>query len=184
MEKLIISPDNPLPSDYKIDLDSYDGKDMDRSIIEQLDKMMKAADIDGLSLKVSEGYISAEVQHERYMDEVRRLMAREGYGRARAIEEAEKTVPMENHSEFQSGLAVRFVSMKNSDFASSAEFDWLYKNSIKYGFILRYPEGKESSTDFSFDAAHFRYVGVDNAAKMRSLNMTLDEYVSYLNSRR
>ena len=120
---------------------------------------------------------------ELYMDQVRKLIAREGYGEARAMEEAEKTVPMENHSEFQSGLAVKFSSLKGSDFVSTEEYLWLYKNSIKYGFILRYPEGKELSTEREFDPTHFRYVGKENAARMRSLNMTLDEYISYLNAR-
>lgn len=180
---MIISPDSPLPSDYKTDLINYEGHKFDSGIIEDLQKMIEVANRDSISLKIEEGYVSAEVQHEKYMDEVRRLMAKEGYGEARAMEEAEKTVPMEDHSEFQSGLAVKFGSVKNEDFAQTEEYRWLYKNSIKYGFILRYPEGKEMSTDFAFDPSHFRYVGKENASRMRSLNMTLDEYVSYLNSR-
>ncbi len=180
---MIVSPDSPLPSDYKTDLISYDGQRVDSGILDDLKKMIEAANRDGISLKIVEGYVSAEVQHERYMDEVRQLMAREGYGEARAMEEAEKTVPMEDHSELQSGLAVRFGSLKGSDFEQTEEYRWLFKNSIKYGFILRYPEGKELSTDFSFDPTHFRYVGIENASRMRSLNMTLDEYVTYLNSR-
>lgn len=180
---LIISPDNPLPSDYKIDLESYDEKEFDKSVVSSLKSLMKAADEAGLSLKITEGYVSPEVQHELYMDEVRRLMATEGYGEARAMEEAEKTVPMEEHSEMQSGLAVKFASGKSTEFAESEEYRWLYKNSIRYGFILRYPEGKENSTGFAFDPTHFRYVGKDNATQIRSLNMTLDEYSIYLNSR-
>ena len=180
---LIISPDSPMPSDYKTDLISYDGSQFDKGIIEDLKKMMDTANREGLSIKIEEGYVSPEVQHELYMDQVRKLIAREGYGEARAMEEAEKTVPMENHSEFQSGLAVKFSSLKGSDFVSTEEYLWLYKNSIKYGFILRYPEGKELSTEREFDPTHFRYVGKENAARMRSLNMTLDEYISYLNAR-
>ena len=180
---MLISPDNPLPSDYKINLVSYGGYEFDRSIVPSLEKMLEAAESDGISLKISGGYVSAEVQHELYMDEVRRLMAREGYVEARALDEAEKTVPMEDHSEFQSGLSVRFGSSDDSSFSESAEYLWLYKNSIKYGFILRYPQGKESDTGFEFDPTHFRYVGVDSATKMRSMNMTLDEYIVYLDSR-
>ena len=180
---MIVSPDNPLPSDYKPQLETYDGERFDKNIIPMLRALMYQSEKDGVFLKISEGYVTSDVQHERYMDEVQRLKAREGYGEARAMEEAEKTVPMENHSEMQSGLAVKFSSLKNSDFASSEEYHWLEHNCIKYGFILRYPEDKESSTDFAFDPTHFRYVGTENAQKMRSLNMTLDEYVSYLNAR-
>ena len=180
---MIISPDNPLPSDYKADLVSYDNIQIEQAIAEDLKAMMRQSEKDGVFLKISEGYVPADIQHERYMDEVRRLMAREGYGEARAMEEAEKTVPMENHSEMQSGLAVKFSSLKNADFGSSEEYHWLEHNSIRYGFILRYPEDKESSTDFEFDPTHFRYVGKENASKIRSMNMSLDEYVSYLNAR-
>lgn len=180
---LIISPDNPLPSDYRINLKKYEGYEVDELLLAPLKELMNDADKDGLFLKVAGGFVSAEQQHEKYMDEVRRLMAREGYGEARAMEEAEKTVPMENHSELQSGLAVKFSSLKSANFSQSAEFLWLKKNAYKYGFILRYPQGKESSTDFAFDATHFRYVGTENALRMHSQNMCLDEYVTYLNSR-
>ena len=180
---LVISPDSPLPSDYKTDLVSYDGADVDRIILNDLKNMMNAAVKDNIALKITGGYVSAEMQHELYMDEVRRLMAQEGYGEARAMEEAEKTVPMENHSELQSGLAVTFSSMLTADFSQSEEYRWLCKNSIKYGFILRYPEGKERNTGFEFTPSQFRYVGIQNAEKIRTFNMCLDEYVYYLESR-
>ncbi len=180
---LLISPDSPLPSDYKMDLVSYGNYQFDRSIVDSLGELMDAANKEGVSLKISGGYVSPEVQHELYMDEVRRLMAREGYVEARALDEAEKKVPMEDHSEFQSGLSVKFASSDGGDFAESDEYLWLYKNCIKYGFILRYPQDKEGDTGFEFDPTHFRYVGKENAAKMRSMNMTLDEYLIYLDSR-
>ncbi len=180
---LLISPDNPLPSDFKMNLVSYDEFQFDKCIVPSLKEMIGAASEDGITLKISGGYVSPEVQHELYMDEVRRLMAREGYGEARAMDEAEKTVPMEEHSESQSGLCVKFGSSDDEAFSESDEYLWLYKNCIKYGFILRYPQDKESSTGFEFDPTHFRYVGKENAVRMRSMNMTLDEYLVYLDSR-
>ncbi len=180
---LLISPDNPLPSDFKMNLVSYDEFQFDKCIVSSLKEMIDAAGEDGITLKISGGYVSPEVQHELYMDEVRRLMAREGYGEARAMDEAEKTVPMEEHSEYQSGLCVKFGSSDDDTFPESDEYLWLYKNCIKYGFILRYPPDKESSTGFEFDPTHFRYVGKENAVRMRSMNMTLDEYLVYLDSR-
>lgn len=180
---MLISPDNPLPSDYKMNLVTYGQYQFDKCIVSSLKKMVNAANEEGITLEISGGYVSPEVQHELYMDEVRRLMAREGYGEARAMDEAEKTVPMEDHSECQSGLCVRFGSADDDSFTRSDEYNWLYKNCIKYGFILRYPQDKESSTGFEFDPTHFRYVGKENAVRMRSMNMTLDEYLIYLDSR-
>ena len=180
---MLVSPENPLPSDYKMNLVSYGEYEFDKSIIPALKEMTEAASKDGISLKIVGGYVSPEVQHELYIDEVSKLMADEGYVEARAMDEAEKIIPMENRSEYQSGLAVKFGSSNDTDFAQSDEYRWLYNNSIKYGFILRYPQDKESETGFKFDSTQFRYVGKENATRMRSLNLTLDEYLIYLDSR-
>lgn len=180
---MIVSPDNPLPSDYKIDLTSVGSVKVDRCIASQLESMLASADKDGMRIELSGGYVSAETQHSLFTTEVSRLTAKEGYGEARAMEEAENTVPMENHSEFQSGLAIRLTATGQHDFKNTDEYLWLMRNAAEYGFILRYPEGRESKTGFSFDPTHFRYVGKENAIKMKTFNMTLDEYVYYLDKR-
>ncbi len=180
---MIVSPDMPLPADFKLHLTSYEGFEADESMVYALGQMMREADRQGLALKIEEIYVSPEIQHERYAAEVQRLIAREGFTEARASEEAEQQVPMEYHSEFQSGMAIRFSSGHTLDFSGSDEYFWLIKNAARFGFILRYPEGHEKATGFSFDASHFRYVGESNAMKIRTLNMSLDEYANYLNAR-
>lgn len=180
---LIVSPENPLPSDYKLDLVPFDGVEIDRMLAEPLQEMLTDAKKEGLSIKVTGGFVSAEDQHEAYMDEVRRLIARENYGQARAMEEAEKTVPAENHSELQTGLTVRFSSLRTAEFTESDEYRWLSANCIHYGFVLRFPQGKESKTGFEEDPSLFRYTGKENAARMRSMNFCMEEYAAYLNSR-
>ena len=180
---LIVSPDSPLPGDYALNLDSFGGIQVDKMIIPDLQAMLDAAKKEGMALSCDVGYISPEQQHEVYMDEVQRLIAQNGYSNSRALEEAENTVPAENHSELQTGLCVRFSSLRSGSFKGSEEYYWLMSNSIRYGFILRYPEGKESSTGFDEDDSLFRYVGMQNASHMRSMDMCLDEYVRYLNSR-
>ena len=57
---------------------------------------------------------------------------------------------------------------------------WLIKNSVDFGFILRAPKGKEEKTNIDFDSTLFRYVGTNNAKKMRMLSMCLEEYRSYV----
>lgn len=180
---LLISPDSPLKSDYRLSLTVVDGISVDRKISADLEAMLSDAADAGLSIRLTTGYVSAEIQRELFMNEVRRLIDREGYSEARAMEEAEKTVPMENHSEFQSGLAVRFTTPGSLDFSLTDEYHWLMRNAANYGFVLRYPEGKEYETGFPADMTHFRYVGRNNAIKMKTLNMCLDEYVYYLDKR-
>lgn len=82
------------------------------------------------------------------------------------------------HSEHQTGLAVD-VEGSNKDydnFENSKEFIWMKNNAYKYGFILRYPKGKEHITGFKYEPWHYRYVGIEVAKYIYENNLTLEEY--------
>ena len=181
---LLISPDFPLSSDYKTDLVSFEDIEVARVMLNDLKELTEAASKAQVALRLDGGYVSPEEQHELYMNEVRRLISAEGMTDAKARKEAEKTVPMENHSEQQSGLSVVFSSALTADFSESEEYNWLCRSCMNYGFVLRYPKDKESATGRNYDPTCFRYVGRENAVKMTTFNMTLDEYVNYLDSRK
>lgn len=86
------------------------------------------------------------------------------------------------HSEHQTGLAIDIASLEHpreKDFSLSSEYEWLKENSYKYGFILRYPEGKQDLTGYETESWHFRYVGVDVATQIYKENITFDEYYAY-----
>ena len=59
------------------------------------------------------------------------------------------------------------------------EFKWLSENAYKYGFIMRYPKGKEYLTGYEYESWHYRYVGVDVATYIHDNNITFDEYYAY-----
>ena len=179
---ILVSPKNPLPPDYQPELTKYRGVEVDRLITAYLDDLIKAAEKDGISLSVTEGYISPDQQNELYEDEVQRLVARESETSGRAQEDAEKTAPMGGHADQQLGLSVRFAAAAES-FEESDDYFWLLRNSHRFGFVLRYPDEKQSQTEHCFEPALFRYVGEENAHRMQTLNMCLDEYHVYLNSR-
>ena len=83
------------------------------------------------------------------------------------------------HSEHQTGLALD-VEGSNSDydeFEKSKEFEWMKENAYKYGFILRYPKGKEHITGFKYEPWHYRYVGENIAKYIYENNLTLEEYL-------
>lgn len=180
---LVVSPENPMPFGYKTNLVDIDGIQVDRIAQKDLKELLEAAKKERLSLKLSEGYVSAQQQRELFENEVSRLMTTEGLTNTNAVEKAEKTIPADDHSEKQTGLLVTFSAASGEDFSETNEYLWLIRSSIKYGFILRYPSGKEKITGFAYDPACFRYVGKNNALKMTTLNMTLDEYSEYLSSR-
>ena len=83
------------------------------------------------------------------------------------------------HSEHQTGLALD-VEGSNKDydnFENSKEFIWMKNNAHKYGFILRYPKGKEHITGFKYEPWHYRYVGIEVAKYIYENNLTLEEYL-------
>lgn len=178
---LMVSPHLPLPSDYTINLVQIENIQAEKILSDDLTKMVKAAADSGVEIRLKEGYISVEEQNERYLNEVYRLMTEEGYGSSKAGDEAEKRVPRPNHSEEQTGLTVRMDA--DEYFSESEAYRWLMKNAQQYGFILRYPQEKEKYTDMNPDDTLFRYVGVENAQKMKLFDMCLEEYLSYLDER-
>ena len=84
------------------------------------------------------------------------------------------------HSEHQTGLAVD-VEGENKDydnFEDTKEFIWMKNNAHRFGFILRYPKGKEHITGFKYEPWHYRYVGIETATKIFKQNITLEEYLN------
>lgn len=95
--------------------------------------------------------------------------------------EAFKLVALPGASEHQTGLAVDFAIYENGIYNDNIKEDdkeaiWLKENAWKYGFILRYPKGKESITGFNFEPWHYRFVGLDLAKKLYDNGVTLEEY--------
>ena len=83
------------------------------------------------------------------------------------------------HSEHQTGLAVDVAGSNNDydNFEKTKEFDWMKKNAYKYGFIMRYPKGKESITGFKYEPWHYRYVGESVAEYIYKNNLCFEEYI-------
>ncbi len=83
-------------------------------------------------------------------------------------------------SEHQSGLCCDMHNLPatTSAFDNTPEAKWLAKNAHRFGFILRYPEGKQHITGIKHESWHFRYVGRDAATEMYEKGLTLDEYLA------
>ena len=83
-------------------------------------------------------------------------------------------------SEHQTGLAFDFAVMRNGIYSSDPideEIKWMQENAYKYGFILRYPEGKEDITGYNHEYWHYRYIGLPYSIECFNNNLTLEEYV-------
>lgn len=134
--------------------------------------MYNAAKHDGITLMINSGYRTYDEQQTVYTD------YEEKYGN----EYADEIAARPGHSEHQTGLALDIFCTTNSNrntFKDSEAYQWLLNNSYKYGFILRYPEGKEDITGFTFESWHYRYVGNEIAKYIYENDITFDEYYAY-----
>lgn len=183
---LLVNSENPIPSDYRAEVTEYDGVPVDGRIVPALQEMMQAAAAAGCPLKLTAGYVDAAKQDELYRTEVKRLMKTEKKSQVLAENEAQATVGRGGYNESQTGLSVVLAAQNGTGgakFVSTPQYQWLLSNSVSYGFILRYPENKADVTGVQFQPDRFRYVGKDNAVKMRELSMCLEEYSDYVGVR-
>lgn len=85
------------------------------------------------------------------------------------------------YSEHQTGLCADLWDTRYSPtvnpFTDEATATWLKNNAWKFGFILRFPSGKEQSTGYSYESWHFRFVGRYHAQKISAAGITLEEYL-------
>lgn len=147
---------------------SPDGGRMTKDAYEAFKKMVDAADEDGLYLFSLSPYRSYDLQNNLY----------EGYASRDGYDEADTYSARPGSSEHQTGLAVDINSVED-DFAYTKEAKWLAENAYKYGFILRYPKGKEYITGYQYEPWHYRYVGTEISKEIYEKNITFEEYYAY-----
>ncbi len=128
-------------------------------------QMADAARIAGLSMRVVSAYRTEAYQSGLYYNKLRTT------GKVNADNYSARP----GHSEHQTGLAVDINSTSGS-FEYTAEFRWLQQHAHEYGFILRYPKGKEWITGYAYEPWHYRYVGIDVATIIYEEGITYEEY--------
>ncbi len=134
--------------------------------------LVQAAANDGYSLWNASGFRSYETQEQIYNNYV--------YTHGQATADTFSARP--GHSEHQTGMAID-VNNPSDSFNGTPEAIWLKEHCVDYGFIIRYPEGKQDITGYKYESWHIRYVGVEMAKKLRDAgiakgdaNITLEEY--------
>lgn len=173
----IVSVQRPAESTYvPSDLVTYVNSD-DRQILiskeaaEPLSQLINQAKSEGIELIAFSGFRSFEEQEEIYNT---------------IMETTGKVVTSEDvqggTSEHQTGLAVDIVTKSTDylcrqDLALTDEGKWIAENADEFGFIIRYPQGKESVTGTIYEPWHLRYVGVEDAKIITDNNLVLEEYV-------
>ena len=156
---LIVNKKYSLPANYN--------PGVDQTASTALKQLQQAASTAGHNIPLISGFRSYSRQQTLYNNYV----ARDG----QALADTYSARP--GHSEHQTGLAFD-VGKLDDNYGSTPAGIWLKENCHKYGFILRYPKGKESITGYQYEPWHIRYVGVEHATKIMNQNITLEEYLN------
>lgn len=140
---------------------------LEKEVMDAFNLMKSAAGAIGLNIYLSSGYRAYSYQERLYNN----------YTSVSGIEKADTYSARAGHSEHQTGLCFDLNSIDDS-FANTDEGRWVNENAQFYGFIIRYPKGKESITGYQYESWHLRYVGVDLAKKLYNNGdwLTMEEY--------
>ncbi len=171
---MIVNKTYALPSDYKpknphmqINNSKYGSSYIDEDVYKNFEIMKADALALGLNIWIQSGYRSYSFQEELYNHYVNKD------GKAMADTYSARA----GHSEHQTGLAFDLNSISDA-FQYTEEGKWVNNNAYKYGFILRYPKGKDNITGYKYESWHLRYVGYDLAEKLYNNGdwITMEEY--------
>lgn len=176
-ELILVNRSNPIPKGYDVKLTQLrNNQSVDSRIYPSLQKMFDDMRAAGLTPVISSSYRTAEKQ-QSLLDEKIADYQKEGHSDKEAEKLAKAWVAVPGTSEHQLGMAVDITSTDRNSQNPSIIWEWLMKNSYKYGFILRYPENKEEITNTIYEPWHYRYVGKTAAKEIYERQICLEEYL-------
>ncbi|MBQ7598184.1 MAG: M15 family metallopeptidase [Clostridia bacterium] len=175
---VVVSGTREFPESYEPNLDEiFDtGKYLDARVAPHYEEMYTAAKQDGIILTPYSAYRSYERQKNNYNHLTETYMADYHLSREDAAKKAATVILPPGTSEHNLGLCMDICNVYDS-FVNQKEYTWLTENAYKYGFILRYPKGKEDVTGIVFEPWHWRYVGVEWAKQIRDSGLCLEEFL-------
>lgn len=159
------------------------GEKMDCRILNFYQKMETDAEKEGINLYFRSGYRSIKLQKKFYDTAVKNYKV-QGLSDKDASAKALEYIQYPGASEHHTGLALDIISVEWQNtvgelvdrFDTTDAFRWLDKHAAEYGFILRYPKGKEDITGIKYEPWHYRYVGKKIATYLKKTGLTLEEY--------
>lgn len=170
---LIVNKTYSVPADYQpIDPEEKVTGDrciqcLEKEVMSAFQLMKSDATSVGLNIYIASGYRSYRYQNTLYNN----------YSAVSGVEGADTYSARPGHSEHQTGLCFDLNSVDDS-FATTNEGRWIQENAYLYGFIIRYPKGKEEITGYQYESWHLRYVGKELAKELYQDGnwLTLEEY--------
>ena len=183
---MLVNKDHPLSDSYQTELHLLkNGQYVAEDMYEDLRDMLFTGEEEnpGLSFLVASGY-RTETKQQKLLDEEIEKNQNAGMDEQEAYEDALQSVAPAGYSEHETGLCVDIVAESNQRLDETQQYtpenEWLVEHCAEYGFILRYPAGKEEITGFMFESWHFRYVGKEAAKEITEKGITLEEYLGVI----
>lgn len=160
---------------------------IDERIEQEYENWLKKASEAGFEIVLVSSYRSVDLQQKNYDSSIQRYIG-QNYTQEDAVKETEKYIAIPGGSEHHTGLAVDILDSEWSEtgqglipeYDTQASQHWLVDNMTDYGFILRFPKGKEAETGINYESWHFRYVGIENAKYIEKYDLSLEEYIELL----
>ncbi len=187
---VLVNHTNKMPDNYTFDTKECGSqtavnKTLQTAACDAFLEMQKAAAADGVTVWMQSGYRSVKYQTGLYERKTKYYTDR-GYDTATAKEMAAAVVNPPGYSEHNCGLAADLNSPEHTGldegFENTTAFRWLCEHAVEYGFILRYPKGAEDKTEITYEPWHWRYVGRENAAKIRASGLCFEDYIAQLHA--
>ena len=178
---ILVNKQNPVPEGFTVKLSGIsDSMQVDERIISDVYRMMDAASDDGVNLMICSAYRSYDRQKTLFNNKINKLMG-EGMTYLEAYKVGSMNVTVPGTSEHHLGLALDILTgsytKMDDGFGDTQAGKWLAENAADYGFILRYPKGKEDITGIVYEPWHFRYVGREYAKDIKERGVCLEEYL-------
>lgn len=180
---ILVNKNNRIPTNWKNNIQLVNTKSLDGRIIEvekdaldNFNKLKKEANEIGIEIGINDGYRSEEEQEEIQS----RLKETKG------IEYVQQYVAEAGYSEHHTALAIDVGLRQNGQLIQENEegnvkkeiYERLHPLLAKYGFILRYPKGKEEITGYRYEPWHIRYIkDKEKASEIMANNLSLEEYL-------
>lgn len=165
-------PEDLTPIKYFVDNRPPSARFMRAEAAQAFHKMVEEAGKEGIEIRMTTAYRSYSYQKTLY----------EMYVNQSGEEEANRFSAKPGQSEHQTGLAVDVSAQSvnyqlTSSFGDSIEGEWVAAHAHEFGFIIRYPSGKEDITGYNAEPWHLRYVGLYVAKEIFRQGVTLEEYL-------
>lgn len=180
---------NPLLTEPVMDFAyANSGKEYNAVITDAYTALIDGAENAGYTLATISAHRTIAYQAQNVENGYQNYLA-QGYSEAEARDLTNAYFAPAQASEHSTGLAFDWLGTEwtaiggglDEGYADQPSAQWLAENAQDYGFILRYPQGKEQVTGYSFEPWHYRYVGVEAAQYITKYDITLEEFLALVN---